>query len=165
LSNLKTTDELFNMLSTEVQISKHNLIVIDNLMSILHVAKGDEKLEAQADFVQRCCDLAKAEKIHIILVLHPNKTISKGQKMEFEAISGTSDIYNKADNIIAVTRLYDDNNTNYGIDGEFDVLKNRYYPENPCVKVHFHKENTNYYEIDDSGKYKVKKIKGIENID
>jgi len=165
LSSLKTTDELFNMLSTEVQINNHNLIVIDNLMSILHVARADEKLEAQADFVQRCCDLSKAEGIHIILVLHPNKSISKGQKMEFEAISGTSDIYNKADIIIAVTRFYDDKNITYGIDGELEVLKNRDYTENPCVKVHFNKENTNYYEIDNEGKFKVKIIKGIEDID
>ncbi len=38
-SNLKTTEELFELISSEVKANKYNLVVIDNLMSILSVEK------------------------------------------------------------------------------------------------------------------------------
>ncbi len=153
-SNLKTTEELFELISSEVKANKYNLVVIDNLMSILSVEKASEKLEAQADFAQRCCDLAKSEQIHIILVLHPNKQVQKGQTMEFENISGSSDLYNKADNIIAVKRNYDSENLAQGISGEIEVLKNRYFPDLPKVKTHYEKETGMLLEIsEETGDY------------
>jgi len=152
-SKLKTTNELFSFLNIEVKIRRPNLLVIDNLMSVLSVEKASEKLEAQADFVQRCCDLAKAEGIHIILVLHPNKTVSKGQSMDFEAISGTSDIYNKADNILAVTRNYDEEKLDSVISGEISVLKNRYFPDLPKINTYFDEETGTLLEIGEDGNY------------
>ena len=43
--------------------------------------------------------------------------------MDFEQISGTSDLYNKADNIITVIREYDTDKVNQGINGKIAVLK------------------------------------------
>lgn len=153
-STLKTTDELFEMMDLEVKTNKHELVVIDNLMSVLSIEKASEKLEKQADFMQRCCDLAKSEGIHIILVLHPNKTVQKGSDMEFDQISGTLDLPNKADNIIAVKRNYDEEDLSKGINGEIDVLKNRYFTDSIKVETHYDKETGLLLEIDkETGDY------------
>ena len=149
-SRLKTIDELMAMLENDIKYNQYNLIVIDNLMSILSVNSA-EKYEQQADFVQRLCDLAKAYKTHIILVLHPNKTYQKGSEMDFEQISGSSDIYNKADNIIAVTRVYDEEEKSKGIDGYLQVLKNRYYGELTKVPVVYEKETGLLLELEKNG--------------
>ena len=146
-SKLKNIEQLFKMVETEIKINKFDLIVIDNLMSILSV-QSSEKLEAQADFLQRCHDLADLYHTHIILVLHPNKTYKKGDDMDFEQISGSSDISNKADNIISVIREYDPAEIAAGVSGKICVLKNRYYSDLSSCNVHFEEETGLLLEID-----------------
>lgn len=153
-SKLKTTEELFEMMALEVKANRHELIIIDNLMSILDMVKASEKLEAQADFIQNCCDFSKAYNVHIIVVLHPNKTYVKGKDMDFEQISGTSDMANKADNIITVIREYDDEKLREGVSGRIQVIKNRYWSDLPVVKTHYDAETRMLLEIEDStGEY------------
>lgn len=147
-SNLKTIDELTNMIEMEIKFNQYDLVVIDNLMSVLSVSAA-EKYEQQADFTQKLCDLAKLYNTHIILVLHPNKTYSKGSDMDFEQISGSSDIYNKADNIISVIREYDADKINDGINGHLQVLKNRYYQELPKIDTYYDKDTGLLLEIDE----------------
>lgn len=145
-SKLKTIEELISMLEMEIKVNNYNLVVIDNLMSILSV-QASEKYEQQADFMQRLCDLASTYSTHIVLVLHPNKTYKKGEDMDFEQISGTSDLYNKADNIITVIREYSEEKTAQGINGVVAVLKNRYFKDLPRVEVHFDEETGLLLEI------------------
>lgn len=147
-SKLKTITELIGMLEMEIKINNYNLVVIDNLMSILSV-QASEKYEQQADFMQRLCDIAKAYNTHIALVLHPNKTYKKGEDMDFEQISGTSDLYNKADNIITVIREYKEEEINKGINGKVAVLKNRYFKDLPKVDIHFDEETGLLLEVQD----------------
>lgn len=147
-SKLKTMEQLFTMIEYEIKINKFDLIIIDNLMSILS-SQAAEKLEAQSDFVQRCHDLASSYNTHIILVLHPNKTYKKGSDMDFEQISGSSDIANKADNIITIIREYDQAEIDAGINGKICVLKNRYYSENPSCNIHFERETGLLLEINE----------------
>ena len=149
-SKLKTTEALIAMVDEELRYNQHDLIIIDNLMSILSTT-AFEKYEQQADFVQRLKDLALAYKTHIILVLHPNKTYQKGQKMDFEHISGSSDIYNKADNIIAVIREFDFEKKEQGIDGQIAVIKNRYYGDLIEVDTSYSKETGLLLQISDDG--------------
>lgn len=145
-SKLKTITELIGMLELEIKMNNYDLIIIDNLMSILSV-QASEKYEQQADFMQRLCDLAKAYSTHIVLVLHPNKTYKKGEDMDFEQISGTSDLYNKADNIITVIREYKEDEIAKGINGKVAVLKNRYFKDLPKVDIHFDEETGLLLEI------------------
>lgn len=149
-SKLKTIDQLTNMLEYEIKINKYDLIVIDNLMSILSV-QASEKYEQQADLMQRLCDLAGAYNTHIVLVLHPNKTYRKGEDMDFEQISGTSDLYNKSDNIITVIREYDESKIASGINGKIRVLKNRYFSDLPSIDTYFDKETGLLLERDEQG--------------
>jgi len=149
-SQLKTMKQLLDLISFEAKTQGHNLIVIDNLMSVLSVEKASEKLEAQADFLQNCSNLAKNENIHIILVLHPNKTLQKGQPMDFEQISGTQDLANKADNIIVVRKEHDEEKKlEEGVSGYISLIKNRYFPDIMDVRTHFEKETGLLLEINE----------------
>lgn len=147
-SNLKTIQELTDMLEMEIKLNEYNLVVIDNLMSILSV-QASEKYEQQADFMQRLHDLADSYSTHIVLVLHPNKTYRKGDDMDMEQISGTSDLYNKADNIIAVGKEHDEDRRQLGIDGSVSVLKNRDFPDIVKVETHFDEETRLLLEIEE----------------
>lgn len=146
-SRLKTIEQLFKMVEIEIKLNKLDLVVIDNLMSILSV-QSSEKMEAQADFLQRCHDLSELYHTHIILVLHPNKTYKKGDDMDFEQISGSLDISNKADNIISVIREYDIDEIKAGVNGKICVLKNRYYPDLITCNIHFEQQTGLLLEID-----------------
>jgi twinkle protein len=149
-ASLKTTDQLFDMVSRKIKVDKYNLVVIDNLMSVLSIRSAADKYEDQANFVQRCCDLAKLYHVHIVIVLHPNKTFRKGEKFDFEQISGNSDMSNKADNIIAITREYDDGKLSQGIDGYAEVLKNRYFTDLIKIPLHYDKETGLLLELNEA---------------
>lgn len=146
-SKLKTMDELFDLLSYEIKYKRHNLVVIDNLMSLLTIGNSKEKNDAQGDFIQRCCDIAKVYSTHIIVVVHPNKEYKKSSEMEIENISGTMDIGNKADNIICITRTEDPESL---YSGQIKVLKNRYFSELPEVNTIFEKETGLLLEYDET---------------
>lgn len=147
-SKLKSIDELFEMISKEIKTQKFDLIVLDNLMSLLSSVKASEKWEVQSDFIQKLSDTAKMYNVSILLVLHPSKSLIKNQRMDFEHISGSSDIYNKSDSIISVTRLYDDVKNSMGIHGEIEILKNRYFPELVKIETHYDFSTGLLMEID-----------------
>lgn len=148
--NLKSTDQLFDLISRKIKQDRYNLLVIDNLMSVLSVKTASEKYEAQADFVQRCCDMAKLYHCHIIIVLHPNKTFRKGDSLDFEQISGSSDISNKADCILSIIREYDEEKKMAGVDGYCEILKNRYFPDLKKIPLHYDTETGLLLELDES---------------
>lgn len=149
-SQLKTTEELLLLLENEIKVTKPNLVVVDNLMSILSIEKAAEKYEKQGDFTQRLSDIAKAYNLHIILVLHPNKTVTKGSIMDFEQISGSADLYNKADLVIAVSREYEQEKIAQGVNGRIAILKNRYFSELTAINTHFDKETGLLLEIEEA---------------
>lgn len=151
-SKLKTIDEFFEFLKGCVKEKQPNLVIIDNLMSWLSVEKASEKLERQADFMQRCCDLAKSENIHLILVVHPNKTLLRQQDIEFEHISGSADLYNKADNVIGITRYYDDDKIEDLGNGAIMVLKNRLFPDIVKIFIRYNRATGMLEEIDKSNR-------------
>lgn len=165
-SKFKTTDELFKMIDLQVKEKGSNLIVIDNLMSIL-TAKATEKNEAQAEFMQNCHDLAIKHKIHIILVLHPNKEYRKNKELEVEQISGTSDLGNKADNVIAVIREYDEEKLAAGIDGRISLIKNRYYSNLVTCKTHFDVDTGMLLELEhgEARRYSFKWKKYMDDVE
>lgn len=149
-ARLKTHEELFEVIERELSTKGHKLIVIDNLMSVLS-ATSFEKNEAQADFMQRCCDLAKIYNTHFIIVLHPRK--SNGRSFETkhfsnDDIAGTSDIPNKADNIIWVSKSSDDEKEN-GIDGWINVTKNKRWGTTGKVSLMFDRDTESLCEYKD----------------
>lgn len=163
-SNLKTTDQLFNLMRREIKKSQTDLVVLDNLMSLLTVTSDTEKNGKQAEFMQKCCDMAKENNVHIIVVLHPNKTYRKGEDMESEQIAGTSDLANKADNIITVIREYDEDKIEKGINGYIKIQKNRDYSDLPKVEVYFDKNTGLLLERElETGKVKAYAFKWLQH--
>lgn len=152
-SKLKSIEELFNMISYEIKIKKHNLVVIDNMMSLLTVSNNGDKNQSQGDFMQKCCDIAKAYSTHIVVVVHPRKPAGgKIQEIDIENISGSMDIGNKADNIISVSRKkQEEGEDDFQEGGEIEVLKNRYYSELPKIDTYFDKDTGLLLEIDNIG--------------
>lgn len=148
-SSLKNTEQLFRMIKKELKNSNHDLIVLDNLMSLLTGVSDLERNGKQGEFMQMCCDIAKEYNTHIIIVLHPNKTYRKGEELEVEQIAGTSDLGNKADNIIAIRREYDSSSIHLGINAYIQVIKNRAYSDLPKVKIHLDKETSMLLEINE----------------
>jgi KaiC/GvpD/RAD55 family RecA-like ATPase len=144
-SKVKDIDEIFNLIEKEEIEEKYNLIIIDNLMSML-TAKAIEKNEMQAEFMQKCHELSEKYSIHIILILHPNKTYSKGMEIEIVHISGSGDLGNKADNIIAITRENDELIRSNNIHGKLRVIKNRDYPDKPTIDLYFDRETIQLME-------------------
>lgn len=147
LSDYRSTDDLFNMIRYKAQTERYDLIVLDNLMSLLQVEKAFEKNELQARFIEKCHNLAQAYNVAVVVVLHPNKSYNKGDDMAFEQISGSSDIANKSDVIMAVIRVDDPKEIAEGVTAKIQVLKNRDYPDLPTVNCGYQAKTNTYGEI------------------
>ena len=81
------------------------LFILDNLFSLdIDLFDGDNN-KKQKELVMQICRFAKKNKVHIILVAHPRKSMAFLRK---DDISGTSDIGNAADNIFIVHRNNND---------------------------------------------------------
>lgn len=122
------------------------LFVIDNLMAILE-ENADSLYSDQANFVQRCKNFAIRNKVHIVLLAHPNKEKDEIQagssgNLDKTDISGSNNIPNKADNIIAVERLWGD-------DAECDAivtsLKDRNTGQRKQMKFFFSTKTLRFY--------------------
>lgn len=127
----KDTSALFDVMANAVMRYGCKVLIIDNLMSALE--ENAESLNSdQSNFVQQCKDFAESYRVHIILVAHPNKIKKKGDQLEKEDISGSNNIPNKADIIVAIERNYQD-------DREYDnvlrLLKDR--EEGICKTINF----------------------------
>lgn len=160
LSEYKNEEQLFQMLEYKIRSERYDIIILDNLMSLLTVNRAEDKNESQAKFIEKCHHLAKSTNCAIVVVLHPNKTYRKGEQMDFEQISGTSDIPNKADVILNVIRVDKENSEN-GETAKIQVAKNRDFPELPTVPCFFNIATSFYQEIDaETNKAKGKIFKG-----
>ena len=144
LSKYKNESQLFEMLEYKIRTEHYDLIILDNLMSLLVVSDAKNKNEAQGQFVEKCHHLAKSTNCAIIIVLHPNKTYKAGKEMEFEQISGTSDMPNKADTIINVIRII---NPEDNIGSKIQVAKNRDFPELPTIDCMYDYNTNSYLEL------------------
>ena len=132
------------------------LFVIDNLMSRLE-ENADSLNSDQANFVQRCKDFAIRNKVHVVLLAHPNKEkreITEADPKEGNLaktdISGSNNIANKADNIIAIERVWNDNKDSFGnnlrmSDAIITSLKDRESGERKTMFFRFSKNTLRFY--------------------
>lgn len=81
------------------------IFVIDNMMSMnIDVFDGD-KNDRQKQFVLELKDFAMKEKVHVVLVAHPRKSVTFLRKTD---ISGSGDIINAVDNCFIFHRVNED---------------------------------------------------------
>ena len=122
------------------------LFIIDNLMAILE-ENADSLFSDQANFVQACKNFAITNKVHVVLLAHPNKEkreIMSGSKgnLEKNDISGSNNIPNKSDNIIAVERLWGDD---ADCDAIITSLKDRNTGQRLQMKFYFSQTTLRFY--------------------
>lgn len=141
----KSLDAFFDIMKLGAQRYSVKLFVIDNLMAILE-ENADSLYSDQANFIQRCKDFAVDNQCHVVLLTHPNKEkseVTNGKpNLEKTDISGSNNIANKADNIIAVER-------NWGENPEYDAiitsLKDRDSGQRKVMKFNFSKKTLRFY--------------------
>lgn len=130
-----------------------DLFVIDNVMTAFD-ADANTQYADQSNFIQKCKNYAIKYNVHIIIVAHPRKTDgeieigdTKG-KLHKEDISGSKNISNKADNIIAIERIWK-NNINPDCQGGPDMLmtslKDRWRGQRKVFEYYFHKSSLRFY--------------------
>ena len=122
------------------------LFIIDNLMAVLE-ENADSLYSDQANFVQRCKDFAINQNCHVVLLAHPNKEkkeVKKGSEGNLEKtdISGSNNIPNKADNIIAIERVWDEEGD---CDAIITCLKDRESGQRKAFKYLFSRETLRFY--------------------
>lgn len=154
----KNINDLFEVMAVAVKRYGCKLLIIDNLMSALE-DMADSINADQSNFVQQCKDFAENYRVHIILVAHPNKLKGRGQPLEKEDISGSNNIPNKADVIIAVERQYKDDRD---CDAKLRLLKDREEGRYTEVKLIFQDSTKRLLEIEGDNtrliKYKWKQF-------
>lgn len=81
------------------------IFILDNLFSLdIDIFNGDNN-KKQKDLIQQICEFAKKEKVHIIIVAHPRKSMTFLRKTD---ISGTAHITDAADNVFIIHRVNND---------------------------------------------------------
>lgn len=98
-------DELGKLLETierAVQQYGIQLVLLDNLMTILDMEMSVDLYRAQSKFVNELSKLAKRQQVAVILVAHPRKNGTGGD--DNDIISGTADIANRVDTILCYKR-------------------------------------------------------------
>lgn len=139
-------DKFFQIMEIAAKKFDVRLFVIDNLMAILE-ENADSLFSDQANFVQRCKNFAIANKTHVVLLAHPNKDkreIKAGTtgNLEKTDISGSNNIPNKADNIIAVERLWGEDRD---CDAIITSLKDRETGQRKVLKYYFSNSTLRFY--------------------
>lgn len=96
------------------------LVCIDNLMTVLHINKNEDLYRAQSEFVRELKQIAMKYNVAVLLIAHPKK--SNNPEFNNDDVSGSSDITNFVDVIMAYERNQD---INYKFDALLSVTKNR----------------------------------------
>lgn len=141
--NIKNLEKLFDMYKWMHEKYGLNLILLDNLMSLMEL-KDNDKNKDQIIFAEKCHDLVINTGIHLILVAHPNKTAEKGASIDYYQISGASELINIADNVLQVIRSA--NPLEDECDGWVEIHKNRGYGTYKKVSLIYDTETTSLVE-------------------
>lgn len=148
----KDSEKLFMDMTTAKTLGC-DLFVIDNLMTAYEINERTQYAD-QANFVQNCKNFATNNNVHIIIIAHPNKaqgelnhesTIGNLTKND---VSGTGNIPNKADNILAVERIWKVKNAEYDQsvpDAYITSLKDREDGVRAVFRYWFSKHSLRFY--------------------
>lgn len=98
-------EDIINKVGEQVEKTKADFVILDNLMSFNIASLGNTKWDAQSAFVWKLHDMAMKQNIHIAFVAHPKKTAGF---LRFDDISGTADLGNAVDDAFIVHRVNED---------------------------------------------------------
>lgn len=117
------TAHFIQQLEYTIQALDCRFVVLDNLMTLLSVGDDKDVYQAQTNLIKKLKTIAQQLKIVIMLVAHPRKAPTSSRELTQDSISGTKDIVNLADMVLAYTRHNDDGKEAYA--RRLNVLKNR----------------------------------------
>lgn len=111
-------DGLISEIENQILLYDVKLICIDNLMIAMDADSNspNEFYQAQSAFVKKLAKLARKHNVVILLVAHPKK----GEEFSNDMVSGSGDITNAVDVVMAYQRK---NNADYN--SEIIITKNR----------------------------------------
>lgn len=117
------------------------VFLIDNLMTLSEF--NDDLYMSQSRTVKRLKEIALKYNCLILLVCHPNKTkeFKNGENLTIDSISGSSNIGNLANLIMALNRGDMPN------ERVLEVLKNRKTGQLGKITLEFNKNNKRYKEV------------------
>ena len=121
-NNSLNGDEYESLLETiEKTIQRYGvkLVCVDNLMTAIDVASADSQYIQQSQFVRSLKQVAVRYNVVVLLVAHPKKT--DGKVTDNDAVSGSSDITNRADIVLSYVK----NAEGESPGGKVFVMKNR----------------------------------------
>ena len=121
-NNSLNGDEYESLLETiEKAIQRYGvkLVCVDNLMTAIDVASADSQYIQQSQFVRSLKQIAVRYNVVVLLVAHPKKT--DGKVTDNDAVSGSSDITNRADIVLSYVK----NAEGEAPGGKVFVMKNR----------------------------------------
>ena len=121
-NNSLNGDEYESLLETiEKTIQRYGvkLVCVDNLMTAIDVASADSQYIQQSQFVRSLKQIAVRYNVVVLLVAHPKKT--DGKVTDNDAVSGSSDITNRADIVLSYVK----NSEGEAPGGKVFVMKNR----------------------------------------
>lgn len=131
-NNSVDDNEMESLISTiEHTIQRYDVkvIAVDNLMTAMDFT-GDDIYKAQSAFVKALKNIALKYNVVVILVAHPRKTQMGGKpgaELGNDDVSGSSDITNRVDLVMAYSRNYSKTNPDDTMqaDSRLSVTKNR----------------------------------------
>ena len=145
-NDLSDFDTIFSLFEEYVKKEKIDMIVMDNLMSLVDSTQAEINAK-QSKFMKKCSSLAKSANIPIIIVAHPNTSAAKGKKMDYYQISVTGDIPNLADVILQIVKDPTDDSGEKIADGMIGILKNRFGEKYDDILLAFDSETHSLCEI------------------
>ena len=126
LQNARLQDVLLKSVEYAADTLGCTVILIDNIMTAVDMLDNDP-YAVQSGFVKALKALAAEKKLAVILIAHPRKT-KNGEEIVNDDISGSGDISNLADIVLAYSRLNPDD-SKATEDGKYQssiaVMKNR----------------------------------------
>lgn len=121
-NNSLNGDEYESLLETiEKTIQRYGvkLVCVDNLMTAIDVASADSQYIQQSQFVRSLKQISVRYNVVVLLVAHPKKT--DGKVTDNDAVSGSSDITNRADIVLSYVK----NAEGEAPGGKVFIMKNR----------------------------------------
>ena len=109
------------------------LFLVDNMMISMSATSAEQENKAQSNFASALKTFAVKNKVHVILVAHPRKTMAD-KPLGNDDVAGSSNITNIADNVIVVERP------------DLRVTKNRDFGVCDNVSCEFNPANRRVYQ-------------------
>ena len=123
------------------------LFLVDNLMTARNQFEGGyDFYKNQGEFIGSFKVFANDYNVNVIFVAHPKKT-DNNSNFGNDDISGSSENTDRADVVITICRLDEENSAKYKCSSILSVLKNRLYGELGNIRLDFDSKSKRFIQI------------------